>query len=191
MSYRQSNIMPNKLEKLEILALDLVCPRVWLTPLRNSSLPIFPVLNRNTNNTCSMNHDSGKTASPHCILFARQLTTPACSHVPTKIKHKHVTETAQRCSATHTTSIALSRGVTTSPTFSHLPVRLTRSWHRPRHLNLRVMERFGRSRHVQCHGLDDAMRRHSATKQVPMASSSSATQNSISPVRFWNRATST
>ena len=52
------------------------------------------VLNRNTNITCSTGLDTGTTASPHCILFARQLTTPACSHVPTKIKHKHVAGTA-------------------------------------------------------------------------------------------------
>ena len=76
-----------------------------------------------------------------------------------------MTGTAQRRSATHTTSTALGRGETTSPTFSHLPIRLSRSWFRPRHLNLRVMELFG-----LCHNLEEAMSWHSAAKHVPMVS---------------------
>ena len=111
-----------------MLALDLVPESVQL---------FLSVLNRSTNLTCSTSLDSGTTASPHCILFARQLIMPACSYVPPQIEHKHVTETAQRRSATHTMSLALSRGETTSPTFSQLPVRSKGSWHRPRHLNLR------------------------------------------------------
>ena len=81
-----------------------------------------------------------------------------------------VTETAQRRFATHTTSIVLSRGETTSPTFSHLPIRLPRSWHRPLQLNLRVMELFGLSCHVLCRGLEEAMWWHSAAKHVPVVS---------------------
>ena len=80
---------------------------------------------------------------------------------------------AQRRCPTHTVSIAMSRGESTSPAFSHLPVRL----------NLRVVDRFGLSFHVLCHGLDDAMWWHSATKQVPVASAPSATENSSSPSR--------
>ena len=80
---------------------------------------------------------------------------------------------AQRRCPTHTVSIAMSRGESTSPAFSHLPVRL----------NLRVVDRFGLSFHVLCHGLDDATWWHSATKQVPAASAPSATEDSSSPIR--------
>ena len=68
----------------------------------------FPVLHRNTNTTCSTNHDSGTTASPHCILFARQpddasvFTSPNkdqtqtcdrnCSTSFRNTHHKHCTE---------------------------------------------------------------------------------------------------
>ena len=38
------------------------------------------------------NHDTGTTASPHCILFTRQLTMPACSLCP----HKDRTQTCDR-----------------------------------------------------------------------------------------------
>ena len=70
--------------------------------------PMESVLNRNTNTSCSTRLDTGTTASPHCILFARPLTMPACSSCPNKDRtqtcdrncptsfrnthHKHCTE---------------------------------------------------------------------------------------------------
>ena len=42
------------------------------------------VPDRNTGPSVSTNHDTGAAASPHCILFTRQLTTPASSHVRAK-----------------------------------------------------------------------------------------------------------
>ena len=134
---KQSNAMPNNFEKRVRSFFRNGCKCLpWILCAREC--PTFlSVLNRNNNTTCSTSHDTGTTASPHCILLARQLIMPACSYVPPQIEHKHVTETARRRSATHTMSLALSRGETTSPTFSHLPVRSTGSWHRPRHLNLR------------------------------------------------------
>ena len=90
-----------------------------------------------------------------CRSAANGASTFLCPN--TLVEHKHVAGTAQRRSATHIISIVLSRGESTSPTFFHTPVRPTRSWHRPLQLNLRVMELFGLSCHVLCHGLDDAM----------------------------------
>ena len=75
-----------------------------------------------------------------------------------------MTGTAQRRSATHTISIVLSRGETTSPTFAHLPIRPPWSWHRPQH--------FGLSCHVLCHCLEDEIWWQSATKHVPVVSAS-------------------
>ena len=87
---RQSNTMPNKFEKRvrSFLRNRFKC-LPWILCAREC--PTFLcVLNRDTNTTCSTGHDTGTTASPHCILLARQLTMPACSYVPTKIEHKHV-----------------------------------------------------------------------------------------------------
>ena len=81
-----------------------------------------------------------------------------------------MTETAQRRSATHTISIVLSPGKTTSPTFCHLHIPLTRSGHRPWHLNLRVMDILGLSCHVLCNGLEETMWWHTAAKHVPVVS---------------------
>ena len=56
------------------------------------TIDMLLVLDRNTGPTCSTEHDTGTAASPHCILFARPLTTPSCSHVPTKSQDIHATE---------------------------------------------------------------------------------------------------
>ena len=74
---------------------------------------------------------------------------------------RYMAEPAPRRCPKHIKSTAMGRGESTSQTFFHLPVRPTRSWHRPRHLGL--------SCHVLCHGLEDAMWWHSAVKQVPAA----------------------
>ena len=83
-------------------------------------------------------HDTGTTASPHCILLARQLIMPECSYVPPQIEQ-------QTCDRNCPTSLRNTHHEPcTEPVekrhlqlFSHLPVRSTGSWHRPRHLNLR------------------------------------------------------
>ena len=76
-----------------MLALDLVCPRVS---------NFLCVLNRNTNTTCSTGHDTGTTASPHCILLAQADDASVFFMSQQRSNKKHVTETAQRRSATHT-----------------------------------------------------------------------------------------
>ena len=116
---RHSNTMTNFEERLRSSFRNRCKCLPWILCAR--VCPIFSVLNRNTNTTCSTSHDTGKTASPHCILFAGSRPCQRVLHVPTKIEHKHVTQTAQHRFATHTTSIALSRGETTSPTFSTCP----------------------------------------------------------------------
>ena len=81
---RQSNTMWNNFEKRvqSFLRNRFKC-LPWILCAREC--PTFLcVLNRDTNTTCSTGHDTGTTASPHCILFARQLTMPACSSCPNK-----------------------------------------------------------------------------------------------------------
>ena len=141
------------------------------------------VLGGSTDSTCAANHDTGTAASPNYILSLGRCDADMflgrnrdCT--------RFLAEPAQRRCPTHTKSTAIRRGESTSLTFFHLPVRPTRSWHRPRHLNLRVMLLFGLSCHVLCHGFDDVMWWHSAAKQVLVA------RDSISTSSFWNRSTS-
>ena len=133
--------------------------------------------------TCSANHDTGTAASPNYILSLRRCDADIFL-CPNRECERYTAEPAQRRCPTHTVGTATSRGETTSPTLSHLPVCPPRSWHRPRHLNLRVMELFGLSCHVLCHDLEDTMWWHSAVKQVPLASAPSASQKTVSPIRF-------
>ena len=85
-----------------LLASDLACPRVLLTPLRISYLPTFPVLNRNTNSICSTRNDTDTAAPPHYILSLGNRRFQRVLMSPTHVEHKHVTETAQSRSATQT-----------------------------------------------------------------------------------------
>ena len=52
---------------------------------RPKRISMLLVPDRNTGPTLRANHDTETGASPNCILFARPLTTQACSHVRTKI----------------------------------------------------------------------------------------------------------
>ena len=54
------------------------------------------VPDRNTGPTLRANLDTGLAALPECILFARPLTSPACSHVRTTKRAPPATETVQR-----------------------------------------------------------------------------------------------
>ena len=84
--------------------------------------------------------------------------TPTGFYVPCRDCTRYMAEPAQRRGPTHTIIIAMSRGEWTSPTFFPSCLFVSeRSCHRSRHLNLRVMELFGLSFRVLCHGLDDAM----------------------------------
>ena len=91
-------------------------------------------LDCSTDSTCSTTHDPGTAASPHYILFARSLTTPACS-----LAHL-VTETVQ-CRFTTNSIICFGRAESIFHTKFYLPVRITLPRHRPRHLKLKVMGR--------------------------------------------------
>ena len=131
------------------------------------------VLNRNTDTTCSTSHDTGTTASPHCILLAPQLTMPACSLSP----HKDRTQT---CDRNCPTSLRNTHEPCTEPWRNDISnfFPLARSFHRV--LASEPQRSVLGCRHVQCNGLDDTMWWHSA----PVASTPSATQNSNSPVWF-------
>ena len=86
------------------------------------------VPDRNTGPTLRANHDTGPAALPECILFARPLTTPACSHVPPEDCTQPVTETVQRRITTNSIIVMGRERSTfqtlppTSPFGSHGPV---------------------------------------------------------------------
>ena len=64
---------------------------------------------------------------------------PNCFHPNTDRTHD-MGEPVQRGSATDTQIIAIRRGESTNPAFSHLSVCLTQSWHSPRRLNMNVIK---------------------------------------------------
>ena len=96
------------------------------------------VLGGSTDSTCAANHDTGTAASPNFILSLGRCDADILLCLNRDYTRK-MAEPAQRPGRTHPASIAMGRGESTSPTVFHLPVRPTRSWHRPLQLNLRVM----------------------------------------------------
>ena len=121
-------------------------------PTETLALPFEQMLlvpDRNTGPALRANHDTETAASPNCILFARPLTSPACSHVRTKIRLHSTTD--RNCSTTIHNKLNHCDGPRTiniPNVFSKKRVRITRSCHCPRHLKLKAIRQYLWPQHV-------------------------------------------